>query len=106
MNREFLIGFIIGITLISFIMGLILTSGADDENIIVEGKIIHVELVDSEKYSSDLLSITFDNGDTYKVYNNLGHDVDFTVHSKFIIELHKSCPDCYWTIEQIYRVPE
>jgi len=100
----YIFGTLILIALI--ISGLIYWIGSDDEYITVEGKIIDVDLKESSLLGFDILIITFDNGETYHIANTLGRDVDFTVNSKFIIKLFRSDVDSYWTIEQIYRVPE
>jgi len=96
--------FIVSIALV--VGGLVYYIGLDDERVTVEGKIVDVEIEESNIMDYDILILTFDNGETYRVLNTLGDDVDLTVNSKFIIKLFRTDKDSWWEITQIYRVPD
>ena len=87
--------------------------GLDDERITVEGKIVDVDVKKEQRLAVrwDIVTLTFDNGEKYEIkyelnthrYNIL---TDFTVNSKFIVELFRPDKNSYWEIEKIYKVPE
>ena len=79
-----------------------------DENIVVEGKIIsteYLETIDAGIFGSrDVLRVTFDNNESYDLV--LGdRDYDFTVNSKLILKLN-NYDDDRWSVTKIIKVPD
>jgi len=77
----------------------------DDEEIVVEGKIISVEYLGKSNYylNGETFNITFDTGKSYIV--ECAEDIDFTVNSKMIIKLWRDDASCNWEIRRMYKVP-
>jgi hypothetical protein len=80
----------------------------DDENIVLEGDIISAKYLgtaDRGYIGCDLIELEFSNGQNYTIVTNRRSDLDLTVNSKIILNLHKDSPDEYWEIVSIYKVP-
>ena len=89
----------------------------DKRYITVEGKIINTHPIVDENGQINVLSITFDNGKTYKVLFTEKYGIlDLTVNSKLILELRGTYTrDWFWDelkpyndiyhIEKIVKIP-
>jgi len=87
------------------IIGMGYINSLDDEQIVVEGKIIGVEYLGKGElyFNGDAFNITFDDGESYII--ETGIERDFTVNSKFIIKLHRTNSNSHWIIRKMYKVP-
>jgi len=101
-----ILGIFIIIAAISIPISISYNDRLDDETVVVEGKIISVEVVDEEnKYINEkVLLITFDTGEAYKIVTWEEY-IDFTANSKFIVQLFWDGDDDYWEIKRMYKVP-
>lgn len=99
---------IIAIVAIALVYTSLYISSLDDEEVVVEGKIVSVEYIGKTvgPYEGDVLNITFDGGESYIIRNVLEKSRDFTVNSKFIVRLYRDGPASHWTIKSMYRVPD
>jgi len=113
-DNKFLLGMIcVFVIIIGSVFSIGYYMGLDDERITVEGKIVDVDVKKEQRLAVrwDIVTLTFDNGEKYEIkyeLNTYGYNIltDFTVNSKFIVELFRPDKNSYWEIEKIYKVPE
>jgi hypothetical protein len=79
------------------------------EHRIFKAKIVYVNV---SGYNIEYLWVTFDNGDSYRIYNVGNHHIDdFTVNSKWIVSMSHpyytlSGYADYWLINSMVKVPD
>lgn len=77
-------------------------------HITLTAKVINVTVSDDD---IDYINVLFDNNQTYRIYNGgVNKITDFTMHSKWIIELYQTYDffsgyNNYWIVGDLIKVP-